>query len=60
MITLKRGKNKVDKAKLLEDYARDCNFDPLVPDNWYKVKAKDIQRKVYLLTLYPPFPAIHV
>eukprot|EP00026_Physarum_polycephalum_P001689 Phypoly_transcript_01691.p1 GENE.Phypoly_transcript_01691~~Phypoly_transcript_01691.p1 ORF type:complete len:1022 (+),score=174.74 Phypoly_transcript_01691:50-3115(+) len=45
MITVKRGKKDIDFPKLLDDYAKECNFDPLVPNNWYNVSAKDIQRK---------------
>ena len=34
--------------KFFDNYASENNFDPLNPDNWYKVERKDIMEKVVL------------
>lgn len=35
-----------DRLMFLSDFAKDCNFDPLIPENWYSVSSKAIIEKV--------------
>lgn len=37
-----------NQRKFFESFAAINNFDPLVPDNWYKITGKRIKREVFI------------
>eukprot|EP00026_Physarum_polycephalum_P002368 Phypoly_transcript_02374.p1 GENE.Phypoly_transcript_02374~~Phypoly_transcript_02374.p1 ORF type:complete len:856 (+),score=113.95 Phypoly_transcript_02374:207-2774(+) len=45
-------KEGVNSRKFLEQYAKSRNFDPLVPENWYKVQKKDFLKLQGLLKTF--------
>lgn len=44
-----------NRKRFFDEFARDSNFDPLVPENWYSVTTNEIeQRKVFSPLSFSP------
>ena len=49
--------NVDNRKKFLEDFAKKNRFDPLIAENWYKIRTKQFRAmKVLFLSPFPPFP----
>lgn len=42
LFAAKRWQNKSNQKKFFEGFAKERNFDPDIPENWYSVRAAEI------------------
>eukprot|EP00026_Physarum_polycephalum_P001103 Phypoly_transcript_01104.p1 GENE.Phypoly_transcript_01104~~Phypoly_transcript_01104.p1 ORF type:complete len:992 (-),score=189.41 Phypoly_transcript_01104:668-3643(-) len=50
--------DSINIRRFLDSFAAKNNFDPLVPENWYRVKLKDITNEKYGVYVLPKYGSL--